>query len=110
MQLVDYLYTWEVCVKELRWIDKENDEWEAVGEGDETYLVTTDYGEDETEEEFYDKLIEASKLPIPPMSVVEVYEARWSTLSVPRNHKVEVYEADCATGYNGSPVYERIVE
>ena len=106
MQLVDELYTWEVCVRELKWIDKDQGEYEAVGESDGEYFVTTDCGGDE----FYEHLIVASGVRVPPNSVVEVYEARWSTLSVPRNHRVEVYEADCATGYNGSPVYEKIVE
>ena len=110
MQLVDELYTWEVSVRELKWIDKEEGEYEAVGDADGSYLVTTDYGVGETEDEFYEQLIVASNLPIPPNSVVEVYEARWSTLSVSRNHMVCVEEADCSTGYNGSPVYEKIVE
>ena len=109
MQLVNELYTWEVSVRELKWIDKEEGEYEAVGESDGTYLVTTDYAEHPNADAWYDELIVASGVIIPPNSVVEVYEARWSTLSVPRNHTVEVYEADCATGYNGSPVYEKVV-
>ncbi len=110
MQLVEYLYTWEIDVKELRWIDKEEGEYEAVGESDGEYFVTTDYAEHPNADEWFEQLIVASGVRIPPNSVVEVYEARWSTLGVPRNHKVCVEEADTATGYNGSPVYEKIVE
>ena len=42
MQLVNELYTWEIDVKELRWIDKDQGEYEAVGESDGEYFVTTD--------------------------------------------------------------------
>lgn len=41
-----------------------------------------------------------------PNTVVYVYEARSATLSVGKSGTVEVYEADTATGYNGSPISE----
>ena len=49
--------------------------------------------------------------PQPVGHKVEIYYARWADLSVSYNQRsgtaeVEVQEADCATGGNGSPVYE----
>ena len=49
--------------------------------------------------------------PSPTECKVEIYYARWADLNISYNQnsgtaEVEVLEADCATGCNGSPIYE----
>ena len=111
--ILDELYVWEVCTYEGRLVDEETGEIEIDGCIDSGYYVTTDYLEGcntlEEENAWYEKLIAESGIPVSDC-VVQVYHARTATLSVFKNNTVEVYEADCATGYSGSPVYERVVK
>ena len=109
MKLIDELYVWEVSTYEYKWVDEEAEEYEVSNTIDNTYLTTLDYPPNyPAENEWYEKLIAAAGIPVEDC-VVQVYHARTATLFVDKKSEVTIYEADCATGYSGSPVYERIV-
>tara|TARA_B100001063_G_C16699078_1_gene521531 strand:- start:384 stop:683 length:300 start_codon:yes stop_codon:yes gene_type:complete len=91
------VHVWEVSTYEYT---RDEDDNLEVGECvDNLYLVTT------TGEVDYNTLIQESQLPTEGL-LVQVYSARTASLTVNKNNSVEVYEADCSTGYSGSPVFE----
>ena len=107
MKTIDSAYVWEVSTYEFTYLDDEDkDEGYEVGETiDNCYIITSD---DEGGDEFYEALIAESDFPL-ENCVVQVYQARSASLFINRNDGLEVNEADCSSGYSGSPVYERLV-
>ena len=108
MKTLDEAFVWEVSTYEFTYIDEEcKDEGYEVGATiDNCYIITTD---DDCDDEFYEALIKESGFVVEDC-VVQVYAARSASLIVNRKNEVDVYEADCATGCSGSPVYERLVD
>ena len=98
---------WEVSTYEFTYLDKEDKDegYEVGGTIDNCYIITSD---DEGGDEFYEALITESGFPLEDC-VVQVYQARSASLIINRNDGLEVYEADCSSGYSGSPLYERLV-
>ena len=107
MKTLDEAFVWEVSTYEFTFIDKEDeDEGYEVGNTiDNCYIITTD---DDYNDEFFEALITESGFTLEDC-VVQVYAARSASLIINRKNEVDVYEADCATGCSGSPVYERLV-
>lgn len=108
MKTLDEAFVWEVSTYEFTYIDADykDDGYEVGATIDNCYIITTD---DDCDDEFYEALIKESGFVVKDC-VVQVYGARSASLIVNRNAEVDVYEADCATGCSGSPVYERLVD
>ena len=100
MQLVDELYVWEVCHYELEGDSDCPDRGACI---DSDYIITVDA---EYTDEWFDELIAAAGYTPREGTRVEVYLSRTSTLYTDKGNRLTVWEADCATGYSGSPVYE----
>ena len=101
VKLLDEVNVWEICHYEV-------DERGELGDCyDNDYVITDDVRYDA---DWYDELIEAagySKALERGKSCIQVYQARTATLCVDKGNRLTVWEADCATGYSGSPVYEK---
>ena len=103
---LDEVYVWEVSTYEVEWLDKEEGDYSCGSCIDNTYLITTSC---ENNDEFYEALITEADFPLEDC-IIQVYCARSASLVVTKKNHAEVYEADCSTGYSGSPVYERCVK
>ena len=105
MKTLDCVYVWEVSTYEFTWNSEDAVDGYVIGDTiDNCYIVTSD---DDYDDKFMEALITESGFVVEDC-VVQVYQARSASLNVNRNNCVEVYEADCSTGYSGSPVYERL--
>ena len=104
MNKLEYINVWEVCSYT---VDKDGD-WDECY--DSAYVCTTDYPpnystENNNQDEWYEQLIAASG--VSPSDMWLVYAARTADIMIGRNSDIQYGEVDCATGYNGSPVYEK---
>ena len=108
MNTLNEAFVWEVSTYEFTYNDADypNDGYVIGDTIDNGYIVTTD---EDYSDEFYEALITESGFVV-ENCVVQVYSARTATLIVNRNNKVDVYEADCSTGYSGSAIYERCAD
>ena len=100
VKMIDELYVWEVNHYE---VNESGDEGNCY---DNDYIITTDA---EYNDKWFDELIEAAGYDVNSWdsSKITVYLSRTSTLCTDKGNRLTVYEADCATGYSGSPVYEK---
>ena len=108
MKTLGEAFVWEVSTYEFTYYDADykDDGYEVGNTIDNCYIITTD---DDYDDEFFEALITESGFVVEDC-LVQVYAARSASLIVNRKNEVDVYEADCATGCSGSPVYERVAD
>ena len=108
MNTLNEAFIWEVSTYEFTYndVDYPDDGYVIGNTIDNCYIVTTD---EDNSDEFYEALITESGFVV-ENCVVQVYAARTASLIVNRKNKVDVYEADCATGCSGSAIYERCAD